>query len=378
MKTTWTSTTETRTAAAIDPLDPPARLRETVSASQPGEPRPTARKPRPTRWWLAGAATTVIGAGLFIWWQSARTWVDTDNAFVAGHIHQVSSRVAGTVQEVFVTDNQEVAAGQLLARLDPRDFHVRHRQAEAALAQARAEREQTAALMEQATAQIRRDDALALKARTDLQRAESLYDSANGAISAQELDQARAAHDAAQATLEAARSALNSAQARTNAAAAQVRLAEAALEETALQLTYAEIRAPVAGRVGRRNLEAGNRVQPGQALLAIVNPEIWLVANFKETQLHRLQPGRPARIQLDAFPDWPLEGTVESFSPASGAQFALLPPDNATGNFTRIVQRVPVKIVLTDRDLARAGGRVVPGMSARVRVRAAAVQGMRP
>lgn len=305
--------------------------------------------------WLGLAAVVVlIGYGGYRWWQHAQTWVATDNAYVAGHIHQTSTRIAGTVTEVLVLENQAVTAGQVLARLDRADLAVRRDQVRAAQVQAEAQ-------LHQAQAQVRGEEAAATKAQLDFDRANKLSHEANSVISQQELDSAKAALAAAQAALAAAR-------ARTNSAAAQVQVASANLKDVELQLTYTDITAPAAGRIGRKNVETGNRVQPGQALLAVVSPEIWVVANFKETQLTRLQPGQTVKLSVDTFPGQVFAGRVESVAPASGAQFALLPPDNATGNFTKIVQRVPVKIVFDDEGLRDFAGRIVPGMSATVKV----------
>jgi membrane fusion protein, multidrug efflux system len=202
-----------------------------------------------------------------------------------------------------------------------------------------------------------------------LERAKALSQHGKEAISQQEYDAAHAAAEVAQATLTAARSALQSAEAAATAAEAQEKVAETNLKDAELQLSYTDILAPAAGRIGKKNLETGNRVQPGQALLALVQPDVWVVANFKETQLAEVKPGQPVRLRLDAFPGRAFSGQVESLSPASGAQFALLPPDNATGNFTRIVQRVPVKIALEGQTLGDCESRLVPGMSAVVQIK---------
>jgi membrane fusion protein (multidrug efflux system) len=309
-----------------------------------------------------------ICAGCF-WWVDARNWVKTDNAYVAAHIHQVSFRITGTVQEVLVNENEAVEANQLLARLDPRDLEVRLEQARAQLAQAQARVQQARAQIAQAHAQAAQEEARATKAQQDSQRAESLFDGSAGAISKQEYDAAQAANDAAQAALRAAVSASESAAAQASAAAAQEQVAAAGLREAELQLSYTALRAPAAGRIGRKNLEAGNRVQAGQAVLALVQPEVWVVANFKETQLRNMRPGQPVSLQLDAFPRRSFAGRVESLSPASGAQFALLPPDNATGNFTKIVQRIPVRIVFNESSLGDCQWRIAAGMSSVVAVK---------
>ena len=312
---------------------------------------------------LGAALTTATAWSACRWWDYAHTWVKTDNAYVAAHIHQVSPRVAGTVSEVLVQENQVVA------RLDARDFEVRRQQALAQSAQANARFQQTQAQIAQARAEIAREQAHTTKAQQDLARAKTLSQGANEAISRQEFDAAQAGADAAQATLQAVKSALASAEAATRAAQAQEKVAEANLKDAELQLSYTEILAPAAGRIGKKNLEAGNRVQPGQALLALVQPDVWVVANFKETQLARLKPGQPVRLRVDAFPGRVFAGRVESLAPASGAQFALLPPDNATGNFTKIVQRVPVKIAFDSQSVGDCEDRLVPGMSAVVEIR---------
>lgn len=328
----------------------------TQTGSTGGEaPRP----PRVRRGAKLGAGVlallVVAGYGGFRWWSYTRTWVTTDNAYIAGHIHTVSTRIAGNVTEVLVAENQDVAAGTVLARLDENDLKVEQDKALAALAQAEAQ-------VAQARAQVSRDEALAHKAQLDFDRAERLFREANSAISKQEFDTAKAELDSARASLNATKAAVVAAEAQAKAATAQI-------ADVKLQLTYTEILAPAAGRIGRKNVEVGNRVQPGQALLAVVQPTVWVTANFKETQLDRLRAGQPVTLTVDSFAGHEFSGRVESIAPASGAQFALLPPDNATGNFTKIVQRVPVKIVFDEASVQGFSGRISPGMSAVVRVK---------
>ncbi len=301
------------------------------------------------------ALLVAAGYGSFHWWSYTRTWVTTDNAYIAGHIHTVSTRIAGNVTEVLVAENQDVAAGTVLARLDASDLKVEQDKALAALAQAEAQ-------VAQVRAQVSRDEALAHKTQLDFDRAERLFREANSAISKQEFDTAKAELDSARASLNATKAAVVAAEAQAKAATAQ-------LADVKLQLTYTEILAPAAGRIGRKNVEVGNRVQPGQALLAVVQPTVWVTANFKETQLDRLRAGQPVTLTVDSFAGHEFSGRIESIAPASGAQFALLPPDNATGNFTKIVQRVPVKIVFDESSVQGFSGRISPGMSAVVRVK---------
>ena len=356
---TQSQSTGQANAAAEPGVQAPGSLPPVPSAA-----RPAARSHRLAVALLAALVTTTATWSAWRWWDYSHTWVKTDNAYVATHVHQVSSRVAGTVSEVLVQDNQLIEAGQVIARLDARDFDVKRQQALAQAAQARAQVQQAQAQIAQAQAQVTREQAQANKAQQDLERAKALSRGANGAISKQELDAAQAGADAASAALQAADSGRHSATALAAAAEAQEKVAQANLRDSELQLSYTEIRAPVAGRIGKKNLEIGNRVQAGQALLALVQPEVWVVANFKETQLTDVKPGQPVRLRLDAFPGRIFQGKVDSLAPASGAQFALLPPDNATGNFTRIVQRVPVKIALATQDSPQCDGRIVPGMSA--------------
>ena len=310
----------------------------------------------------------VVLYGGYCCWAYTQAWVKTDNAYVTAHVHNVSARVAGTVNEVLIDENQLVKAGAVLARLDRADFEVRCQQALGQVAQAEAQLKQAKAQIAQAQAQVAREQARALKAKSDSERATSLYHGASGAISKQEFEQAQSESDAAQAALQGAGASLELAQASELAARAQVQVARANLQDTELQLSYAQIVAPASGRIGKKNLEVGNRVQPGQGLLALVQPDVWVTANFKETQLARLKAGQKVQVTLDAVPGRSFAGRVDSLSPASGAQFALLPPDNATGNFTKIVQRIPVKIVLEHESLRGCENQLAAGMSAIVKV----------
>lgn len=303
---------------------------------------------------LALVAGAALGLG-WKWWDYSRTWAVTDNALLSGHILSISPRIAGTVEEVLVDENEEVREGDVLVRLDAGDLSVAREKVSASLELARAQ-------LAQAAAQVQRDEAGYRQAQNDFERAERLHRESSGVISRADFDAARSASDSARGVLEAGRAAVAAAEARVD-------LAKAELAEAELQLGYTEIKAPVAGRIGRRNVESGNRVQPGQALLALVQPELWVTANFKETQLAHMRPGQGAKVTIDGLPGHEFDGTLESISPASGAKFALLPPDNATGNFTKVVQRVPVRIVFTDRTPESLAGRIVPGMSVVARVR---------
>ncbi len=387
----------------------------------------------------AGLTVLLVAAALGIrYWLWSQTHEETDDAYVAGHIHPISSRIAGTVETVVVNDNEHVERGQVLVRLDPRDAQVRLAQAQAALDMARRQAgsagtdvdfstQDAAARITEADGEVRGAEAMIAageaaitemtagisKAQADLAEAEAnrrraaldyqRYKEleAKDQVSRQQFDHAQAAYDAAVAGKKASAEAVHQAEARLTqareavskaraqlteargkalsaraastetvvhkrqheAAVAAVARAESVVADAKLQLSYTEVRSPVAGRVGRKGVEAGQRLQAGQPLLAIVEDNLWIVANYKETQLTKMKPKQEVEITVDSFPDHSLRGRIDSMSPGTGAQFSLLPSDNATGNFTKIVQRVPVKI-LFDRNSASEYGRLlVPGMS---------------
>ena len=495
----------------------------------PLSPGETPKKKAPKALILAALGLGAIVAGSFgyRYWQYASIHQETENATVAGHIHQISSRVNGTVAEVLVQDNQQVKPGQLLIKLDPRDYQVKVQQAQAALENARRQAEaaeanislasqtsqgkaaeaqgdigsanaaistaqaaireaqqgvpaavaavaeaeagvpaaqakvaQAEAGIPQAEAKVREAEAgiasaqaqLAqaqanlVKTQADYRRYESLQE--EGAIARQQLDTAKAAYEvaagqssaaqqgvaqararlaqakegvtAAQAAVAQAQEGVKQAQAQVaraqvgvasaqakvalaqegisaavaklaaskgglqqaqatgeqtkvsraqyDAAKAAIGQSEASVKDAQLQLSYTNITAPAAGQIGRKSVEVGQRVQPGTPLMAIVSNDLWVVANFKETQLANMKPGQKVEIKLDAFGGRKFEGRLDSFSPASGAQFSLLPPDNATGNFTKVVQRIPVKVVFDAESIKGYESRIAPGMSATVNV----------
>ena len=344
-------------------------------------PPATEQAPTPPNWRARGILAVIViaalGFGGKLWYHSSH-YVETTNAYVSGHVHPVSSRVGGVVTKVLVEDNQTVKAGDVIAELDPTDQRVKVEQIEAQIAsaqqqviQADAQVAQVRAQATAAAAQVAQSQALLVRANQDAQRFGQLYSSTMKAVSKAEVDAANASRAGATADLAARRGNVDAAQAQILAAGAardvvkaQIKVLQTQLKDAKQQLGYNSIVAQVDGRLGRRSVEVGARVQPGQQLAAIVQEEVWVTANFKETQLAGLQPGQAVKIEIDALPKHPLTGRLDSFSPASGNQFALLPADNATGNFTKIVQRVPVKIVLRPEDVQALKGRLVPGMSA--------------
>jgi membrane fusion protein (multidrug efflux system) len=274
--------------------------------------------------------------GVRRWW-FGRSHVSTDNAQVDGHIVPVLPKVGGYVVEVRVEENQPVKAGDTLVVLDDRDLRARLAQTDADLAALLAT-VSSRTRVGQADAAVAQAQAQAVKAIADLQRIEPL--ARQNVVSQQQLDAARAAAAAAAAQLAAAQAALVGADARVAAA-------RAARDQAALQLSYTRIITPSAGVVSKKAVELGQLVQPGQPLMTVVPLEaVWVTANLKETETADVTPGDSADITVDAYKGRHFCGHVESLSPATGAKFSLLPPDNATGNFTKVVQRVPVRIRL--------------------------------
>ncbi len=294
---------------------------------------------------IGGVILLVLLVGGLLYYLHARNYASTDDAYTDGHVHEISARVPGTVQELKVSDNQRVKAGEVLLTLDPRDFTL-------AADKARALKEEAEAKVTQARADGERSAADLQKTEHDYARVSALFKTK--AVSQTDMDAATASLQNAKAAGAAAGAALAVAQ-------AAVGDAQAAVADGELQLSYTTIRAPVDGVVGKRSVETGQRVQPAQALLAVVEPQVWVVANYKETDLARIRVGQQVQVQVDAVPDHVFKAHVDSVQPGTGSSFALLPPDNATGNFTKIVQRVPVKIVFDSFDGFE--DRLVPGMS---------------
>ena len=305
---------------------------------------------------LGVALLGLIGMGAKRWW-FARSHVSTDNAQVDGHIIPILPKVGGFVADVRVRENQEVKAGDTLVVLDDRDFRSRLAQTEADLAALLAT-VSSRTRVGQAEAAVAQAQANASKAHADLARMEPL--ALQDIVSAQQLDAARAAASAADAQLAASQAALVGADARVAAS-------RASRDQAALQLSYTRIIAPTNGVVSKKTAEVGQLVQPGQPLMAVVPlQDVWVVANLKETETADVTAGDPADITVDGYPGRHFRGTVESLSPATGAKFSLLPPDNATGNFTKVVQRIPVRVRLAGpADLTHP---LRPGMSAVVTI----------
>ena len=311
-------------------------------------------------------AGIVIG---LLWYLNARHWESTDDAFVQADVTQVGPRISGYVESVKVTDNQDVSPGQLLVMLDPNDLQAKANEARAAVTAAESTLQQARDNLTVAHSDVGQAQAAERSAQTEADRAHSelaRYERLSAAaVTQQQLINLRAAAQSADAQLEAAKKKTISAQARVkfaqsqiDSAAAQVAQAQASEHAAQLQLGYTAISAPIAGTVTNKAVNAGDYVQAGQALLALVPHQVYVIANFKETQLDLMKPGQPVNISIDAYPGHTFHGSVDSIQRGSGSAFSLLPPENATGNYVKVVQRVPVKIAFDAE-----GFRVGPGMS---------------
>lgn len=339
---------------------------------------------------LSAFAGLALAFGIPNWWFH-HTHETTDDSQVEGHILPVSPRVGAFVARVLVADEQAVKAGDTLFTLDSREAAIKVRQAEADLMAAQAaakggvagagaqvaESQRTAAQANLAAVKANLD-----KAGNDAERARDLFK--QDIASKAQLDAAETAYQAAQAayaasseTAKGSAFTIAGANAQVRAADARLAAAEAALDAARLQLEYTVVTAPVSGHIAKKNLESGQQVAAGQPVMAIVaDGPVWVVANLKETQLSDVRPGERVAIEVDAFPGRKLAGEVASIQYATGARFSLLPPDNATGNYTKVVQRVPVRIKLLGQDQGQdpktgdgpGAARLVPGMSVTVAI----------
>jgi membrane fusion protein (multidrug efflux system) len=408
---------------------PPASVERSSPGGQPSQPAPRQGMPRRFRI-IALAAVVVLALAGVLYWLHARQYEDTDDAAVDGHLHPISARINGTVLWVNpqVQENGYVAAATVLVEIDPADFKAAAASAEAEVARLRANAAASSAdvpvqsanavgLLHAAQAAVaqarqavttesanleaakaRADQAQATYAKTEADRQRYANLLAKQEISRSEYDQRSTDARNAQSALEAAKSEVSAAaarvaqarasvaqqqanldrastapqqiaevRARSGSANADLAKAEAQLETAKLNLSYARILAPVSGIVGRKNVESGQRLQPGQELMNIIQlDDVWVTANFKETQLRLMRPGQPATVHVDSYGS-DLPGHVESIAAATGARFSLLPPENATGNFVKVVQRLPVRIRLDHGQDPQHPLR--PGMSVDVRVK---------
>ena len=321
----------------------------------------------------------LAGMGGWYWWEVLRFRQSTDDAYIQSDVTVISPKVEGYIKKVKVADNQEVADGAILFVIDDRDFKAKLAQAEAVVAteeatiatyESRLKLQQ--AMIDQAAAVVRSTEADLARAQQDYKRYSTLMTS--DFASRQRFEQAEADARKAEAALAKSRAALAGEQNQLAVLHSQQREEQAKLQQARANLQLAQndldntvIRAPISGVAGNRAGQVGQYVKAGTQLLSLVPlSRLYVTANFKETPLTRMRPGQIAEVSVDAYPDQTLEGRVESFAPGSGAQFSLLPPDNATGNFTKIVQRVPVRVALpADSPLS---GLLRPGLSVTVTI----------
>ena len=301
---------------------------------------------------------TVLVVGGVLWWLNARQFESTDDAFVDTHIVRIAPQVGGTLVKVANVDNRHVAAGTLLAEIQPSGPQAQLAEAQANVAQsmaqvAQARAQVTAAVAQrnQAAAQARGPLATALKAEQDLARYQELARIDRAAVASQQIDQARATARSAAADARAAQQAVTSADAQVAVAQKQVRASEAvvgarraAVDQAQVTIGNSSLRAPVPGQVVNRSVNLGSYVGPGTQLEALIPDNLWITANFKETQLTLMRVGQGVAIEVDAYPGVKFLGHVDSIQRGAGQAFALLPPQNATGNYVKVVQRVPVRI----------------------------------
>jgi membrane fusion protein, multidrug efflux system len=402
---------------------------QTPEKNRIDQPEDEVRQKPQRRFIIIGVVAVLVVVGLLWWWHSTY-YEDTDDAQVSGHLIQISARIAGHVLKVNVDENQYVDAGTVLAELDPTDFQTAVNQDQANLEAAEAAYEgakvnvpvthistgstitsasadlsssgsqvvQSEHQLQAAQAAVIAADANNTKAQLDLQRYKPLVE--KDVISKQQFDAAVAAADSNKADLEQAKANLEAAQAavrvardrvaqsqasyknaltgpqlvaiqkaRADQAAAQVQQAQAALDQAKLNLSYTRIVAPVAGIVTKKSVEVGQNVSVGQNMATLVSlDDIWITANFKETQLEHMRPGQPVTISVDAFGGRKYDGKITQIGGATGSVLSLFPPENATGNYVKVVQRIPVRIDLTDRS-ENSDHLLRPGMSVEPKVR---------
>ena len=355
-----------------------------AAAKAPASPSPVSRG---TLARLAIPLLAVLAALAFValatlrWdeWVGAAVIQTTNDAYVKADTTRLSSRVAGEVLKVAVTDFQRVNAGDLLVQIDPADYQAQVAQAEAGVAAAQAAFDNLAnqielqyATIAQGEAQQVSAQAQEVEARQEQERQQSLTQTEAG--TRQKLEQATAAYARAQADVKASRAVIAAERHQLEVLngtkkqrAADIEAAKATLAAAKLRLGYTRIVAPFDGVVGQREVQEGDYVNIGSNLIDIVPlPNVYVIANYKETQLTRVRPGQPVDVTVDTFSGEKLHGRVERIAPASGSQFALLPPDNATGNFTKVVQRIPVRIALDKGQ--KLLDRLLPGMSVETRI----------
>jgi membrane fusion protein (multidrug efflux system) len=325
------------------------------------------------------AIIAAVAAGVY-YFHFLAPYESTDDATIEGDVTPIAPQIPGRVTHVLVHDNQAVKQGDVLLEIDPSDYEAKLLQAQANLTAARSQLAQAKAqfAVDQAKADEERANLTAVEAQasyaqSDWKRYQAI---GNLGVSQSQIDLAGTRASSSGALVNVARNKILAAEAQAalskasiDTAAANVQQNEAAVHQAELDLSYTKVTAPQDGHVTHRTVEPGAYVQAGQSLLAVVPAKVWVVANFKETQLARMRPGQPVEIKVDAYPDHPFTGRVDSIQTGSGARFSLFPPENATGNYIKVLQRVPVKILFDDASLSDSNLILGPGMSVEPKVR---------
>jgi membrane fusion protein (multidrug efflux system) len=328
---------------------------------------------------IVSLALGAVAGGYGYWRTAFQPFESTENTYLKAHMSLISPRESGYVKAVLFEDNQKVRPGDLLAIIDDVDFRAKLAEGEAQILVEQAQINSLESDKRVQRSQVQAKEAEMAAVAADLERAAGDRKRfgnlvAEGAVSVQTRDAAEAAFKQTRAQLDKCRfardeavSRLSALEARIGEAAARIKAIQASLETLRIALSHTRIVAPIAGTLGNRSVQVGQYVKPGNVLAYLIPEEgLYVEANFKETQIEHMRPGQPVEIIVDAFPEAPFTGRVDSFAPASGAEFSLLPPENATGNFTKIVRRVPVRIAFEPgADL----GNLRPGLSATARVR---------
>lgn len=308
------------------------------------------------KWTVSAVVISMLVVGITAWIRYDSLHPSTSDAYVSAAVVRISPRITGKLDSIPVHDYDHVEQGQLLLQIDPQPYRIALERARSNLALATQQRNAAQAAVESARALVSQHRAELEDARRNHQRTQKLLQQKS--ISQAQADSVRFKLKEIESAYQASVADLGRMQGRFQEAAAQIRVAQTAVEEATMNLGYTRILAPVSGYLGKLEVRPGNVVQAGQPLFPLVEDQsAWVYANFKETDLHRIQPGQQAHIRLDMYPGRTFNGVIESLSPASGVAFSLLPPENATGNWVKVTQRFPVRIAFTDQD---------PGMTLRI------------
>lgn len=328
-------------------------MEEKVENVEKTENTETKEKPKGVKRRIAAIIGVIIVLVVAVYVAHELHYQSTDDAYVETTTVNVSPRISGQIEEVYITDNQHVKAGDLIAIIDDADYKIKLEQAESNYEKIKLDQANAKANLVASESNIE-------LAKRDLDRYRNLYE--QGAVSKQTFDSAQVNYDNAKAGLTQARQALFSDKNGQTVADTNLRSAKAARDQAALDLSYTKIYAPQSGTVSSRRVEKGMWVTAGSPLFTLVPEDVWVVANFKENQLRHMKPGQPVEIKVDTYPNKRFKGKVDSIQRASGAKSSLFPPENAVGSFVKIVQRIPVKIVFTEK-INPEEYNIVPGMS---------------